>query len=227
MINERLPAAARLAGAAILLTLTGSAFADIYRCTGEDGVPLFTNIPNDPRCQVVVRTGPDREEATAPVSRIVEDNAVARIPAAVRHKFDKHIEAAARHHDVDPALIHAVIAAESGYNPRARSPKGAKGLMQLIPETGARYGAKNLLDPRQNIEAGTRYLKDLITLFGNDIKLALAAYNAGEGAVLRYGKIPPYAETQSYVPKVLTYYRRYREARKAAEARLRSSLVRS
>jgi soluble lytic murein transglycosylase-like protein len=113
---------------------------------------------------------------------------------------------------VDAALIHAVISAESAYNPLARSTKGARGLMQLIPETGARYGATNLLDPKQNIDAGTRYLKDLMAMFGNDLKLAIAAYNAGEGAVQRYGAIPPYAETRSYVPKVLAYYKRYRDA---------------
>lgn len=209
-------------GTGILVTLSVAAHADIYRCTGEDGVPLFTNMPNDPRCRVVMKL--DKEPDT-PVAKLLQDNSARRIPAGMRRKFDQHIETAAREHNVDAALIHAVISAESGYNPLARSAKGAKGLMQLIPETGARYGAKNLLDPKQNIEAGTRYLRDLITMFGNDLRLALAAYNAGEGAVLKYGKIPPYAETQSYVPKVLAYYKRYRAARHAAEARTRAALI--
>ena len=135
-----------------------------------------------------------------------------------RQEFEEHVIAAAKQHDVEPALIHAVISAESGYNPKATSGKGARGLMQLIPETGARYGAKDLLDPQQNIDAGTRYLKDLMTMFGQDLRLAVAAYNAGEGAVLRYGTIPPYAETRAYVPRVLAYYRRYRDASAATRS---------
>jgi soluble lytic murein transglycosylase-like protein len=209
---------ALIAGA--LLTLSGAAQADIYRCKGEDGVPLFTNIPNDRRCMVVIQL--DKKAEETPVTRLVQERAVRKINPLRRGLYEQHIQAAARDHDVDAALIHAVISAESAYNPLARSSKGARGLMQLIPETGARYGATNLLDPRQNIQAGTRYLKELITLFGNDLRLALAAYNAGEGAVLKYGKIPPYAETQSYVPKVLAYYRRYRDSAHATDARVRS-----
>ncbi len=112
--------------------------------------------------------------------------------------------------DVDSALLMAVIDVESGGNPQAVSPKGATGLMQLMPETGARHGASNLFDPRQNIEAGARYLRQLMRLFG-DLELVLAAYNAGEGAVKKYGgQIPPYAETMSYVPRVMGRYLRYR-----------------
>jgi soluble lytic murein transglycosylase-like protein len=105
-----------------------------------------------------------------------------------------------------------VISAESGYNPFARSRKGATGLMQLMPETARRYGARNLLDPAQNIHAGARYLRDLMDLFDDDLHLVLAAYNAGENAVLRAGmQIPPYSETMTYVPRVITYYRQYRK----------------
>jgi soluble lytic murein transglycosylase-like protein len=199
----------RLPLGGILLTLAAAAHADIYRCSGEDGVPLFTNIPNDRRCMVVVKM---KQAEPDPVAALIQDRTARRIGKVTRERFDDHVQAAAREHQVDPALIHAVISAESAYNPLARSTKGARGLMQLIPETGARYGATNLLDPKQNIDAGTRYLKDLIAMFGNDLKLAIAAYNAGEGAVQRYGAIPPYAETRNYVPKVLAYYKRYREA---------------
>ena len=112
---------------------------------------------------------------------------------------------------ISPALIHAVISAESGYNPFARSRKGAAGLMQLMPETAKRYGVKNRLDPAQNISGGARYLRDLIRMFNNDVQLAIAAYNAGENAVVRAGnRIPPYSETMTYVPRVMTYYRKYR-----------------
>jgi soluble lytic murein transglycosylase-like protein len=119
------------------------------------------------------------------------------------------ISEAAHAADVDSALLMAVIEVESGGNPLAVSPKGATGLMQLMPATGARHGASNLFDPRQNIAAGARYLKELLRQFGG-LPLALAAYNAGEGAVQKYGgQIPPYAETMAYVPKVIARYRWY------------------
>jgi len=121
------------------------------------------------------------------------------------------IEAAAQASQLEPALIHAVIAAESGYNPSALSPKGAVGLMQLMPQTAKRYSVTNPLDPLQNIQGGARYLRDLLRMFNNDLKLALAAYNAGENAVMKYGnRIPPFPETLAYVPRVLSYYRMYR-----------------
>lgn len=124
-------------------------------------------------------------------------------------KYDSHIEAAATENNVEAALIRAVITVESGYNASARSPKGAIGLMQLMPDTARRYGVKNIRDPGQNIHGGARYLRDLMALFGNDLKLVLAAYNAGEEAVMKYGRrIPPFAETVAYVPKVLGHYKK-------------------
>lgn len=126
------------------------------------------------------------------------------------------IDEAAHVADVDSALLMAVIDVESGGNPQAVSPKGATGLMQLMPGTGERHGASNLFDPRQNIAAGARYLSELKRQFG-ELPLALAAYNAGEGAVQKYGgQIPPYAETMSYVPKVIARYRWYRAAMSSA-----------
>ncbi|WP_153077280.1 lytic transglycosylase domain-containing protein [Paraburkholderia bonniea] len=118
--------------------------------------------------------------------------------------------------NIDSALLMAVIDVESGGNPQAVSPKGATGLMQLMPATGKRHGAADLFDPRQNIMAGARYLHILMQQFGN-IELALAAYNAGEGAVKKYGmQIPPYDETMAYVPKVLGRYQHYRTRTAAA-----------
>ena len=108
-------------------------------------------------------------------------------------------------HGVDAELVKAVIQVESNYNHRAVSPKGAKGLMQLMPGTANRYGVKQAFDPQENIDGGVRYLRDLLDLF-DDTKLALAAYNAGEGAVQRYNGIPNYVETQNYVRKVLALY---------------------
>lgn len=129
------------------------------------------------------------------------------------------IRQAATKHGIDPALVKAVIAAESGFNPQAVSPKGAIGLMQVIPDTGARYGvtgdarrsaAQKLADPKTNITTGVRYLSDLLRMFSGNLELVLAAYNAGEGAVQKHGNdIPPYAETQNYVKTVLQFYRYY------------------
>ena len=128
-------------------------------------------------------------------------------------RFSRLIDEAARNAALDPALVHAVIAVESRYNPAARSVKGAIGLMQVLPETAARYGVPDAaISPAENLRAGTRYLSYLMTLFDNQIELALAAYNAGEYAVLRHGhRIPPYRETQNYVPAVLAKYHQFRE----------------
>ena len=115
--------------------------------------------------------------------------------------YDPIIERAATRHDVDARLVKAVIQVESAFQPRARSSKGAMGLMQLMPKTARQYSARNLYDPASNIEAGTKHLKRLLDEF--DLPLALAAYNAGEGAVRRFGGIPPYTETQAYVTKIL------------------------
>lgn len=117
------------------------------------------------------------------------------------------IERAAADSQLRPALIHAVVRAESAYRADAVSSKGAVGLMQLMPGTAERYGVSNRRDPAQNLRGGSTYLRDLLEMFNSDLQLALAAYNAGENAVIRYGrKIPPYAETQDYVRKVLRFY---------------------
>jgi len=132
---------------------------------------------------------------------------------------DQLVEEAARKHNVDPLLIHSVIQVESQYNPFAVSPKGAAGLMQLIPATARRFGVKNSFDPRQNIDAGVRYLKYLQDLFQDD-RLALAAYNAGEGSVVEHQWIPPYRETQEYVRRVRE---KYAELKNLAEKGTESS----
>jgi len=116
------------------------------------------------------------------------------------------VEQTASRFQVDPELIHAIIRVESGYDPKAVSSKGAMGLMQLIPATAQRYGVANPLDPKQNLEGGVNYLKYLLGLFGGDLPLSLAAYNAGEHSVLRYGGIPAIPETQNYVRKVTNIY---------------------
>jgi soluble lytic murein transglycosylase-like protein len=117
------------------------------------------------------------------------------------------VEAVSKKYDVDPLLVHSVISAESAYDSRAVSAKGAQGLMQLMPDTARRFGVKNSFDTLDNIEGGVRYLKYLDSLFPNDMRLKLAAYNAGEGAVWKYNnRVPPYPETEQYVYKVGTRY---------------------
>jgi soluble lytic murein transglycosylase-like protein len=202
----------------VLLTLAvyGNAKADIYRYVNADGVATFTNMrPNSGRYETVVR---EREvgrgaEKPGPVALVGRVNPVRGYPTAVRSRYAGQIQAAASASNLDPQLLHAVISAESGYNPSARSRAGAVGLMQLMPQTAARYSVIDRLDPHQNIHGGARYLRDLLQMFNNDLTLALAAYNAGEQAVVKYGnRVPPYRETVAYVPKVMTYYRTYRSS---------------
>jgi len=134
--------------------------------------------------------------------------AIAVVPVASR---EHPIETIARRHGVDPLLVRAVIRVESNFDARAVSPKGAAGLMQLMPETAMRYGVDNRFDPAQNVDGGVRYLRDLMAMFDGNLSLALAAYNAGEGAVIKYGRrIPPYPETQQYVVGVRSFYNQFR-----------------
>lgn len=129
-----------------------------------------------------------------------------------REKFAPAITRAAKAYRLPPALLHAVITAESAYDPDAISSAGAVGLMQLMPGTAKRYGVRNRRDPLSNVRGGARYLRDLLTMFDNNVVLALAAYNAGENAVINHGhRIPPYEETQTYVRRVLKYYNNYKK----------------
>lgn len=194
------------ATALMIVTCPVLAGNNIYRYVDEDGHVQFTNVPLDSRYKMYLRDKRIPDPMESALARPVR-----RFDAKARERYSKHIEEAALATQLDPALIHAVISVESGYNPLARSQRGARGLMQLMPATAKRYGVKNLLDPAQNIAGGARYLRDLINLFRNNMELALAAYNAGENAVIQYGnRIPPYRETIAYIPRVLTYYKKYR-----------------
>lgn len=180
-----------------------SAWADIYKLSDELGVVHYTNVPNQGAYQRMVE--------------MLEEEGPRNRAGAVPEKgnlaiYSDYVRQAASESGVDTALVHAVIAAESAYNPLAVSRVGAKGLMQLMPATARRYNVKDCYDPEDNIRGGTRYLKDLLMRFGNDVELAVAAYNSGEQAVIKHSRrIPPYVETQAYVPKVLRLYKKYKE----------------
>lgn len=188
---------------AMLLAPFSAVRADIYTYTDAKGITHFSNVPDNKLYRLILETqrqGGDSPMRSRPVQAILAD----------KQRFAPLVEETARAYQVDSALLHAVITAESGYNPRAVSKKGAQGLMQLMPETARRYGVADSFDPAQNIRGGARYLRDLLQMFGNNMELAVAAYNAGEKAVANYGnRIPPYRETLAYVPKVMKLQRKY------------------
>jgi soluble lytic murein transglycosylase-like protein len=166
-----------------------AAQAQIVRYQGPDGRLYFTNLPVPPVSEPTRVTRPalaTRLTAPAPVLTV--------------------IQRLAQQYSVDPHLVRAIITVESNFDPRAVSRAGAQGLMQLMPDTAARYRVEDPFDPHANIEGGIRYLRDLLRLFPRDLRHVLAAYNAGEGAVQYYGGIPPYPETQRYVQRVLALY---------------------
>ena len=184
-----------------LMLIAVGANADIYKFVDRHGVIHLSDRPLGPGYVPIVRT----RKGWVPKSR-------ANNRQQNRARFAPLIAKVSQRYRVDRALVHAVITAESAYNPTAVSRAGAVGLMQLMPGTAQRYGVRDRRDPRQNVHGGVRYLRDLLVQF-DDLTLALAAYNAGENAVIRHGnRIPPYRETQRYVRKVLNYYRSYRKA---------------
>ncbi len=158
---------------------------------------------------------PDLAATVAPEAPLVTLPAPAQAPVAPKAwdhavPFAKHVRDAAKAANVRPELLHALIYAESGYRPGARSSSGAVGLMQLMPGVLQRFNVREPLDPRQNIHGGARYVRELLDRFGDNISLVLAAYNAGEHAVIRHGnKIPPFAQTRAFVPKVMALYDKY------------------
>jgi soluble lytic murein transglycosylase-like protein len=179
-------------------------WAEIYAYTADDGTVSLSNVPTDPRYTVLIPTTVPAETATPTAGRRGKSS-------LAKAGYDEVIEEVSRAYGLETALLHAVISVESRYNAKAVSRKGAIGLMQLMPQTAKRYGVSDAFDPRQNLEGGARYLRDLLGMFNNNVSLALAAYNAGEQAVVKNGyRIPPYSETLRYVPLVLDFYQRYR-----------------
>lgn len=184
-----------------LVFLSTPSSAGIYRYVDERGVIHFTNCPRDHKFKLYLRESKeDGEEIRSLSVRYIKDS----------NHYDSLISEFSQKYQVDFALIKAMIRAESGFNPFATSRKGAKGLMQLMPETAFKMNVSNIFNPKENIEGGVRYLKYLLSLFNNDLRLSLAAYNAGENLVSELRSIPPYRETVDYVRKVLNYYQSYR-----------------
>lgn len=198
--------------------LSGSALvaqAELYGYVDEFGRTHISDQKLNERYQLFKRLQtPSSTKPTAPLAAndaAVQRDQLPKINSAERKKYAPLVNRVAQRYNVEAALIHAVISAESAYDPRAVSPRGALGLMQLMPGTAGQYGVSNIYDPRENVIAGTKHLRYLMKVFDNDIELALAAYNAGHNAVIKYGRaIPPFPETRTYVPRVLGYYRKYR-----------------
>lgn len=183
-------------------------WADIYVYTADDGTVSLSNVPTDERYTVLI-AAPKQAVAAAPAAAATVRKGQSGL--ARKAGYDQIVDEVSRAYGLESALLHAVISVESRYDPKAVSRKGAAGLMQLMPQTAKRYGVADAFDPRQNLDGGARYLRDLLRMFNNNQSLALAAYNAGEHAVTKHGnRIPPYRETLHYVPRVLEFYQRYR-----------------
>ncbi len=186
-----------LFGLVISAAAGSGAYADFYAYTDSSGKMHITNAPKTGGYVMIMRETVERQPWEG------------RGPA--RARLDRIIRAKSEKYGVDPALVAALIKAESDFDPEARSSAGAAGLMQLMPETARDMGVAHTTDPEENIEGGVRYLARLLRLFGPDTRLAIAAYNAGEKAVLAYGEVPPFEETRRYVRKVLGYYEKFRK----------------
>jgi soluble lytic murein transglycosylase-like protein len=199
-----------------------AARADIYTFTDSEGVVHFTNTPHgDKRYRVYIHGNGARGDARrTPAPGVIpvppSDHDVARYT-----RYGEWIREAATLYQIPEQLVRAIIRCESDYDPRAVSVSGARGLMQLMPDTASLMQVRDIDDPRENIFGGVRLLRVLANEFNGDLELTIAAYNAGDGSVIRFGGIPPFQETRDYVVAVTKYYRRYRSIPDLVEASLR------
>jgi len=214
-------ATALIAGLLVALPLTAAADT-IYSYVDADGVVHFTTKPGAPNAKLYLKS-----ESKNPATNAVRPGVVPFAPQdrdVNRYtRYDEHIRQAATLYQIPEQLVRAVIKVESDYDARAVSYAGARGLMQLMPGTAERLGVKDINDPRENIFGGVRYLRLLANMFNGDLDFTVAAYNAGEGAVIQHRGIPPYAQTRDYVVKVTHYYRRYRSIPNPIDASLASA----
>lgn len=201
-LSHRIAVTAAMTTTVLSIALSAPVRADIYKYEAPDGTVHFTDAPTDKRFKIFMRDiKKDKKLRTA-----FKLPGYARNPA----EFEPIINSCSREYGVDSSLIKAVIHAESGYNPTAVSPKGAQGLMQLMPKTAQGLKVADSFNPQDNIRGGVRYLRFLLDTFKGNESLAVAAYNCGLNNVAKYGGIPPYPETQTYVAKVLSYRNNYR-----------------
>ncbi len=189
---------ALVVGVCLLLLPAGPVSAHIYHYVDRDGVHHFTNTPTDPNYILYMK---EESRKSGAGENTIYDSGT----------YDPIIRKAGARHGLEFSLIKAVIRVESGFNPRAISKKGARGLMQIMPENCQDLSVADPFDPSQNIMAGTLYLKRLLKRYKNKLSLALAAYNAGPTAVDKYKRIPPYKETKAYVRKVMAFYSQYKK----------------
>lgn len=225
-----------LLSCSLLCLAAAPAHADLYGYVDDQGQVHLANEKLDERYQLFVKGEHRREFQLSselkylPLTNSLQDHIIyKRIQKTPNvRKFEPLVLEYAQKHGLEVALVKAVIAVESAYDPQAVSPKGAVGLMQLIPGTAARYGVTKSMEPKDNIRGGTRYLRDLLDMFNGNLQLALAGYNAGEGAVIRYkNTIPPFPETQSYVKLVLQFQEYFgggKKAVKTEDGRIRVTL---
>jgi hypothetical protein len=185
---------------AFLLTFQASAaYSDVYKYVDEDGVVCYTDAPMGKKTVRVLK-----EQKTAAKQARAEEGAVSSVRS---QDYSSYVQQAAAKYEIEPDLIHAVIKTESNGNQRAVSRKGAMGLMQLMPSTAYDMNVVNPFNPEENIEGGTKYLRQLLEKFNGDLTLALAAYNAGPKTVEKYGNVPPISETKQYVKKIISLFK--------------------
>jgi len=195
----------------LIAALPRHAQATMYTYVDEDGIVHFTNVPNDPNYQPVVRERrPKLSVQTSTGQILIPGNSTDWDPDP--DYYDNMIREAAHRFQVDPMLIKSVIRAESNFNYLAISRKGAVGLMQLMPTTADDMQVLDPFDPRENIHGGTRYLRKMLGMFNGNLRMALAAYNAGPNRVIRLGRVPRLKETVNYINKVQYFYREYRQS---------------
>lgn len=180
--------------AVFIIMATEAVYADIYKYVDNEGILHLTNVPSNHNAKYIL---------------ILKEKRILFQSAIDVKKFDHIISNAAKKFRIDPALIKAIIKAESNFNHQAVSRVGAQGLMQLMPATAYALQVEDSFHPEKNIEGGTRYLRYLLNIYSGNLTLALAAYNAGESAVARYNNVPPYRETQNYVKRVLSLYKSF------------------
>lgn len=209
-----------------ILTLSDMSYADLYMYVDENGSIFFTDTPTHGGYIRIKETTPKpttkQSKANIEKNSEIKKTGNVRKIKANKDALYKRVQHTAKRHDIDPDLVWAIIKMESNFNSDAVSPKGAAGLMQLMPSTAKAFAVSNPFNPHQNIEGGTRYLRYLLAMFNGDLKLSLAAYNAGENTVLYYKNIPPFLETRGYVNKVLSFYKELKY-KQNSEARIRGS----